>query len=183
MCGDEVATAVGEDRCEGVWGWVVQDEASEFGVIGGEFGGEDGSETGAGDDDTFGGYVAGEGEPGEGPFGVLAEEFFARVACVVHGLALPIAAIVEGEDVEPGAMEGGEGIDGTAETAVGAVEIEQRSPCSAGGNPPAGETGISSFGGAESDCLKGQAEGGRGAGDFGLGVVEELPVACVVEEA
>ena len=72
-----------------------------------------------------------------------------------------------------------EGIDRIPEIAVLTVEIEDSETAERGvlgrWNPPAFEARLARFGGGEADWIKGKAHAGRGSGDSGRGMIEQLP--------
>jgi hypothetical protein len=82
--------------CEGLF----KDRAGKIRMSGGEFDGEIGAETIADENDGGCRNVPRCGEVGDGRIGVLAPPRFTGVSKV----ALPISAIIEGEDVEAGVM-------------------------------------------------------------------------------
>ena len=100
----------------------AEDKGRGLRMLGGEFGCEGGADAGAEEDDPGGREVAGGGEvlPGEG--GVLLHAALVGV----EGGALAVATVVEGEDVDAGGVEGGEGDGsvGVGEGAVAAGEVE-----------------------------------------------------------
>ena len=97
------------------------------------------------------------------------------------------AAVIEGEDVDAGGVEGREGGDTAGERAAGVVEIENRDGdvfrLRVGGNPPAVELGKAGVGDVEVDFFVRQAGAGRSRGDGARGMEEELPLALVEEQA
>ena len=105
------------------------------------------------------------------------------------GVAEAEAAVVDGDDVDAGGVEEGEGGEGVGEGAGAIVEVKNGVGgvlCGGrgrGGNVPGGESGLASLGGSEADGVEGKAEGGGGLGDSGGGVEDELPVALVEEKA
>ena len=119
--GDEAGGARGGGDGRGVGNGVREDDGGEFGVLGGEGGGEGGAEAFAEGDDGVRGDVTGCGEVVEGGGGVLRPCGFRWVG---GGVAGAEAAVVDGEDVEAGGVEAGEGGEGVGERAGAAVEIE-----------------------------------------------------------
>ena len=97
------------------------------------------------------------------------------------------AAVVEGEDIDAGGVEGVERGDVVGEGAAGVVEIEHRG-CYVFGlrvcrDVPAVELGLSGIVDVEMDFFEGHAGVGRGGGDGAGGMEEQLPLALVEEEA
>lgn len=129
--------------------------------------------------------MAEAGEVEEGGGGV-----FCHAALVgVGARALAVAAVIEGEDVEAGVVEGGDGAElrGVGEGAVAAGEEEGGEVAgvwgAGGGKPESGELGRSGEVGGEADGFD------EGAGDERRervadgGVERELPLALKEEEA
>ena len=122
---------------------------------------------------------------------------FARVG---GGVAGAEAAVVDGEDVEAGGVEAGEGGEGVGERAGAAVEIEDGEGgvpelelervlargwvgrwAAGGGVPPAGERG-GRFWRRRSESRRRPGCGG-GPGDGAVWVEDELPLALVDQPA
>ncbi len=178
--GEVTGARFGDDAIEGEDVGCVDDEGGEFGVGVGEVGGEDGSESLAVGDDGGGRQVAGVEKVVEGGGGVFGHAGFGGVGRV----ALAEAAIVEGEEVEVGLVEEGEGGKGVRERADAVVEEEDRGRgrvC--GGDPPGGEARVAGGGGVEANGIEGKRDGGGGLVDAGRRGEEALPAAGVDQGA
>ena len=183
MRGDEEGAGVVEDGGSGVKPRLLKNHAGEIGMGGGDFECEVRAEALADEKDGAGGCVARAGEVLEGPFGVLPPAVLAGV----DESALAVAAVVDGEDGEAGGVEAMEIVEGVAEIAGCAVEIERgvagEGRAGRGGNPPAGEARDAGLSGGEADGVECEADDGGSAGDLGRGVVKELPIALPEDEA
>ena len=100
--------------------WGFQDEGWDFGVTGGEVGGEGGSDADAVGNDLLSGNFAGSVEIVPGGFGVLG-----HTGLIGMGVgAVAVAAVVEGEDVDAEVVESGERGVEVCKRAVSAGEKE-----------------------------------------------------------
>ncbi len=99
-------------------------------------------------------------------------------------MALAIAAIVEGKDVQPCVVEPGKGIDSVAEIAVSAVQINsgeaRRSRC---WNPPAAQLRFARRIRGKADGVEREIYAGRRARHGGCWVIEQLPAALPEKDA
>src|SRR5262249_59451687 len=100
---------------------------------------------------------------------------------------LPVAAIVEGKDVDAEVVEAGEGGYEVGERAIAVGQEEDGEmrvmAAGVGGNPPSGELRVSGFVGTEADRFVGDA-GDRWRVGGGAGwVQDELPLPLVEEPA
>jgi hypothetical protein len=161
----------------------VFEDDSGRGELRGEAGGEDGSHAVAENDEAARWNVADVGEPGPGGDGVVESEAFGGMGA--GGAAKSL--VVEGEDVDAGGAEGGDGGEAVGKGAAGVVEIENRGGyifgAGRGGEVPAVELGLAGVVDVEVDLFEGQAGGRWRGGDLAGGVVNQLPLALVEEQA
>jgi hypothetical protein len=84
-------------------------------------------------------------------------------------LALAVAAIVEGKDIQADLVQGSKGVDRVAEVTILAVQVKDGeagvSVARCGRDPPAFEALLAGFRSGEGYRIEGQACTGRGAGN------------------
>ena len=136
MSWDQSASGITQDRGNRVLEWLIEDDSCQFAVIGGELCGEVRAQVCSKDNYAFGRDFAGQGQPGQRPFCVLAELFFAGVSRLADWPALAVAAIIDGEDVEVLPVERGKNVYAVAQIPVRAVEVEDGEAGILIGNPP-----------------------------------------------
>ena len=133
--GHEAGMAVVPDRVEEVTLRRFQDKGRDVAMVGGQMGSEGGSDADPVGNDLMGGDVAGCSEVGPGGFGVLSHSELIGVSVG----AVPVAAVVEGKDVDAEIMKPIERGVEVREGAVSAGEEEDRRVgvvCAGGGWKP-----------------------------------------------
>lgn len=178
--GEDAGSGGGDGLGKGVADGRVEDESGGITVIEGEMGSEGGADAEAVGDDLARGDVVLGGEIAPGELGVDLHGLFGGVLAEAGA----VAAVVEGEDVGAGGVEGGEKGDVCGEGRVAAAEDEDGDlgvAAAAGrGEVPAGE--LRGGGGIGGEVDEAAAER-SGSGGLAAGVEDELPLAQVEEDA
>ena len=120
------------------------------------------------------------GEILQGGFRIFAPALLAGM----EEVALAVAAVIKSQDVESGFVKGHESVDGVAEVAGFAVEVNGGVAwLRCGGNPPAMKLRVARSSGGEADRFKREIHACRRSRNSGCRVIEQLPTALPEENA